>query len=242
MNRQEFMTKLEDLLAGISEEEKQEALAYYTGYFEDAGEENEEKILKELESPEKVAATIRADLADGANAQGSESAQQESQNVEGNTGTTGNTYNNQGTDQQTYANTGHAADGPQENRTLRLILIITLVIVTSPIWGAAITALGGILIGIIGTLFGAIVSLAAITAGCVIGGCVAVGVGIGTIVSGFLTAGFLSVGIGLLVLALGFVALYLLVLFCGKFFPWAFRGIINIVQRICSWVKKEIRI
>lgn len=53
MNRQEFMRRLEQLLEGIPEEEKREAIAYYTSYFEDAGEENEEKIIRELESPEK---------------------------------------------------------------------------------------------------------------------------------------------------------------------------------------------
>lgn len=53
MNRQEFMRRLEQLLGGIPEEEKREAIAYYTSYFEDAGEENEEKIIRELESPEK---------------------------------------------------------------------------------------------------------------------------------------------------------------------------------------------
>ena len=51
MNRQEFMKRLEELLTDISTEEKEEALAYYTGYFEDAGEENEEKIIQELEKP-----------------------------------------------------------------------------------------------------------------------------------------------------------------------------------------------
>ena len=58
MSREEFMRQLEALLTDISEEEKREALSYYRSYFEDAGEENEERILKELESPQKVAATI----------------------------------------------------------------------------------------------------------------------------------------------------------------------------------------
>ena len=62
MKKEDFMRRLETLLADISEEERQEALAYYWSYFEDAGEENEERILRELESPEKVAATIKADL------------------------------------------------------------------------------------------------------------------------------------------------------------------------------------
>ncbi|MCI9174526.1 MAG: DUF1700 domain-containing protein [Lachnospiraceae bacterium] len=62
MSRMEFMRQLERLLKDVSEEERKEALSYYQSYFEDAGVENEARILKELESPEKVAATIKTDL------------------------------------------------------------------------------------------------------------------------------------------------------------------------------------
>ena len=65
MRREDFMRQLEALLADVSQEEKEEALSYYQGYFEDAGVENEERILRELESPAKVAATIKADLNGG---------------------------------------------------------------------------------------------------------------------------------------------------------------------------------
>jgi uncharacterized membrane protein len=43
-------------------EEREEALKYYNGYFEDAGEDHEEEIIKELGTPKKVAAIIKADL------------------------------------------------------------------------------------------------------------------------------------------------------------------------------------
>ena len=52
MKREEFLKQLEQLLDGISEEEKADALAFYRSYFEDAGEENEESVIAELESPE----------------------------------------------------------------------------------------------------------------------------------------------------------------------------------------------
>ena len=41
MNRKQFMEQLERLLSDISEAERQEALEYYEGYFDDAGPENE---------------------------------------------------------------------------------------------------------------------------------------------------------------------------------------------------------
>ena len=51
-----------DEFLGISEEEKADALAFYRSYFEDAGEENEESVIAELESPEKVAQSIKKNL------------------------------------------------------------------------------------------------------------------------------------------------------------------------------------
>lgn len=62
MNRREFMGALERLLVSIPEEERGEVLQYYEDYFEDAGSENEENVIKELGSPEKVAAMIWADF------------------------------------------------------------------------------------------------------------------------------------------------------------------------------------
>jgi uncharacterized membrane protein len=56
------MKELESLLPDIPIEEKEEALRYYHGYFEDAGEDREDDIIKELGSPKKVAAIIKAEL------------------------------------------------------------------------------------------------------------------------------------------------------------------------------------
>ena len=48
MSRAQFMEQLKKLLADISEEERQEALAYYENYFDDAGEEREAEVIREL--------------------------------------------------------------------------------------------------------------------------------------------------------------------------------------------------
>lgn len=62
MNREEFMRQLEQMLGGISESERSEALSFYQDYFDDAGPENEGAVIRELGSPGKVAAIIKADL------------------------------------------------------------------------------------------------------------------------------------------------------------------------------------
>lgn len=64
MNRAQFMEQLKKLLSDISEEERQEALDYYESYFDDAGEDQEANVIRELGSPGKVAAIIKADLKD----------------------------------------------------------------------------------------------------------------------------------------------------------------------------------
>lgn len=62
MNRAEFMEELERLLEDLPEAEREEAILYYQDYFEDAGAENEARILQELETPEKVAGIIKEGL------------------------------------------------------------------------------------------------------------------------------------------------------------------------------------
>ena len=65
MNRQEFMNQLERLLSDVPEAERQDALAYYEDYFDEAGPEQEAQVIQDLGSPGRVAATIKADLKDG---------------------------------------------------------------------------------------------------------------------------------------------------------------------------------
>ena len=62
MDRAQFMEQLKRLLSDIAEYERDEALDYYESYFDDAGPENEAAVIRELGSPGKVAAIIKADL------------------------------------------------------------------------------------------------------------------------------------------------------------------------------------
>ena len=62
MNKEEFMTRVKELLADLPDDEnKQDALNYYQDYLEEAGE-NTDAVLKEFGSPERIASMIRCDL------------------------------------------------------------------------------------------------------------------------------------------------------------------------------------
>ena len=58
MTRGEFLRELEYLLKDIPESDRADAIAYYNNYFDEAGIENEQKVIQELGSPEKVAKTM----------------------------------------------------------------------------------------------------------------------------------------------------------------------------------------
>ena len=131
MDRAQFMKQLERLLSDISEAERQEALAYYNSYFDEAGPENEASVIRELGSPGKVAAIIKADL--------NESSEEYAQYTE-------HGYEDLREKQDSYVpevreNSSRAREGyhPKEKRSnSRLILIMIALVFLSPfIVGAA---------------------------------------------------------------------------------------------------------
>ncbi|MDD3303464.1 MAG: DUF1700 domain-containing protein [Clostridia bacterium] len=63
MNKNQYLDKLRNSLKKLPEAEVSNAINYYTEYFEDAGIENEQKIINELGEPKKLATVIIADYA-----------------------------------------------------------------------------------------------------------------------------------------------------------------------------------
>ncbi len=230
MRREEFMWQLETLLADISEEEKQEALSYYRSYFEDAGEENEERILRELESPEKVAATIKADLR---MEQGTEAGaytehgfedgrfQDRKQELSQRTVDAGSYQQEtsegyqQGTGSYQQGTAGNYGEGRsrEEDRVVKIVVIAIAAVLTSPIWG-------GILLGILGTIFGLAVAFVMTAFSLYVCGGVLFGVGIGQLAVGSIAVGFGLLGASMFVLGLAILLTILCVWICGKGVPW----------------------
>lgn len=62
MNKQEYLGQLRKYLKRLSKEEYEQAMEYFTEYFEDAGVENEQKVIAELGSPKEAAAELLENL------------------------------------------------------------------------------------------------------------------------------------------------------------------------------------
>lgn len=241
MNREEFLNELVYLLQDIPEEDKADALDYYRDYLEEAGD-NVEEAMREFGSPERIAAIIRSDIAghldDGGEftERGYEDERFRDPNYQ-----VAKRYDlPEQSDQSSYAGRdGRAAYHRDEERrkivssnsTVKVILLIALVLVASPV----LLGLGGGLLGILAggaaILIGMFVVVGVLTAAFFISGIVAIVAGaVYTTVDPIAAA--LAIGIGFLMLGLGFVFLVVGVLVYGRFVPWAFRGIINVISSL----------
>ncbi|MGC4019008.1 MAG: hypothetical protein QM793_07130 [Muricomes sp.] len=218
MNRKEFMGRLEQLLSRISAEERAEALQYYTDYFEDAGAENESAVIAKLGSPEKVAATIMADLRNSGKEEGE---------------FTENGYSDARFEKKEnlmHRGSYRNEESPRTSRGLKIALIILIAIVVVPTaWPLLIGALG-IVIGLVCAAFG-------IFAGLVIGAVSLMIVGIVIFIAGLtkllvaLPVALLTAGSGLVLFVLGVIATVATVRLCMVVYPAMVRGIIT----ICRW-------
>lgn len=235
MNRMEFMTELERLLADIPEEERQAAVQYYADYFADAGEANEADVIRELGSPEKVAESIKADYygtefneADYEYKDYMEKYRQRSSDERDrsradygkNCGqdTSGNGAGNRAGEEE--------KSRPWTSNTLKLILIIAIAVVLWPVTLGIALMVFGIVVGIV--CFFAVLVIAAVSI--LIAGGVTVVVGLVAAIA-VPPAALVTVGIGILLLVLGMITTVGTVKLCTIVYPAMLRGFVNLCRR-----------
>ena len=224
MDRAQCMRELENLLTDIPETEKREALEFYDNYFDDAGPENEVLVLRELGSPEKVAAIIKADL------KGSEEQYEYGEYTE-------HGYEDPRTKEQGQMPEKYAGEKGKENRFFRkgnqtvLILAVILLVFISPFVKGAV---GGILTFVVAILllpFWLIVGLG-------IGSVVLLLVGIAAIVAGaglcatMTGTGIMTAGVGCLLIAVGILMALGLISVAIRIVPKWFRKITDFCSRL----------
>ena len=220
MNRQEFLRQLESLLMNIPANEREDALAYYNDYFDEAGIENEQNVIQELGSPQKVAQSIIEDVRNSGN--------ENTQAYEDVTGQySQNAYQNQYQSQSAYQN--YQDVEKKKFKTWQIVLIILLLVITFPIWIGLVAGLFGTVIGLLGGLFGVLVGLAGSALGLVIGGFAVSVLGVLGIIANPLE-GVTCLGVGLILAAVGILLALLFVLIAFSWLP-------KLIKAIIGWVK-----
>lgn len=250
MTRDEYMKELEYLLQDIQEEDKEDALQYYRDYFEEAGPEKEEDIIRELGSPERIASIIRCDIA-GHLEQGGEFTESGYQDERfrdpnyqlarrydlpeasrGKAAGQQSPGNGSADGQESYTDeTLEKKTPPRTSAPLKIILWIILIIAAAPV----IFGLGGSLLGLVMGAGGILIAFLAVsgilTVAMLVSGVAMIPFGIIHMFSHPMDGLMLS-GTGLAFLGLGLLFLALSILFYGKFLPWLFRGVINCISSL----------
>lgn len=155
MNKTEFLEQLDLLLRDISDEERTEALRFYSEYFSDAGPFEEENILNELVSPEHVAASIKQGLNENKeeNPHGSHTDRSIPLPI----------YARPRKEQPGQVPPLYKESVSRMDRKSRNILLILLAVLLFPIWVGLLTGVVGVLIGIVSAgialLVGGVVSV-----------------------------------------------------------------------------------
>ena len=250
MSRVEFMRRLAELLADVSPAEREEAIQYYNDYFDDAGVENEQSVIASLGSPEQLAKTIKAGLFDGGNVgefteKGFSGYEQRRSNEVFNPNDAQNDqygqqqYNGQQSTQQQWqannVNTDQTQSGKkQEKQPMSggtIALIVLLCILASPLLiGGGVGALG-IIIGILGALFGIVVGFGAAGVALMIAGVCLFVYGI-VLMFGAPLGGLCVIGAAMICFSIGLVFLWMVVMICAALIPAVIKGIVKIFQSI----------
>ena len=217
MDRAQFMRELENLLADIPETERREALEFYENYFDDAGPENEASVLRELGSPEKVAAIIKADLKGSEDPWTKEPGQMP----------------------EKYGFEKKGSFFRKGNQAVLILAVILLVFISPFIKGMLGVAVQ-IVLTIVLLPFVLVAALGIGSAGLLIGGIGAVAVGIGVFSSSVIGAGVFAVGIGFLMIALGILMVLATVKTAKVLVPKWFRKITDFGNKLLYRKKGEI--
>lgn len=234
MNKAEFMKELERLLQNIPENERVEALNYYEEYFSDAGEENEQKVLAELESPEKVADNIKdglranMDYRDTTPGNGQNSAWHSGAAYQNGTSYQGSTIY-QG---NTFYQSPPKAQGEKEGMPpWAVVLIVIACILFSPVLLGLAASLLGTLAAVFFSFFGIVIACGAAGVGCFVAGIALLVAGIAVLFH-LPFVGMAMIGCALFALAVSMLFLMLAVWLAGYVFPAVCRGV--------SWLWKKI--
>lgn len=258
MNRIEYMRRLAALLQDVPVEERVEAMQYYNDYFDDAGEENEDKVIAELGSPEKVAAEMKAGLGRGNSNTGEfrETGYTDTQFEEKEMPARYNTSGQQNNGKQQNTDRRYAGyDGRQNDRRqyggydgqenpggqpqqgkpwtsnwLKLLLIILIICVGAPVVLPLAIGLLAVVFGLFVAAFALFIALAALAVALAVAGAALFIKGCFLIISS-LPAALALMGSGLILAVLGVIATVAAVRLCMIVLPGIFRFFVELCRK-----------
>ena len=259
MSRAEFMRELESLLLDVSLEERTEALTYYEDYFEDAGPDMEQQIIRELGTPAEVAAVIKADLS-GTKTDGEYTEhgyqdnvlsrgkyeikakpQAQGEDTDGRDNEAGQTKEDTGRQQYSHSEqAGRYTSDHDTRKQSRVIMIILICIFALPVGLPLIITAFALAFSAVMTIGALFLTFFLGGAAIVIGGLVSAGVGITQM---FIdpAVGCIVLGIGLILLGIGFLMIMFSLWVCIRVLPAFVKWIAGLCSKAFGRKRREQR-
>lgn len=214
MNAYEYLQALRAALAVLPDDEIDSAMRYYEDYFLDAGDENAEKVIKQLGPPEQVAEAILRDYTGVARRRPERFEEEKAQTVNG---------------------VPLGRDGEPRKKGINpwmLACIVLLALIFGPV---AVAVIGAIIVAVVGLVIGIAACVVAVPAATLIGG------GALVLFSFLLWAtpasALATLGAGLTVGAVGLLLVLLVIKLCILFVPPIIRGLVALIR----WPTQKIR-
>lgn len=214
MNAYEYLQALRAALAVLPDDEIDSAMRYYEDYFLDAGDENAEKVIKQLGPPEQVAEAILHDYTGVARRRPERFEEEKAQTVNG---------------------VPLDRDGKPRKKGINpwmLACIVLLALIFGPV---AVAVIGAIIVAVVGLVIGIAACVVAVPAATLIGG------GALVLFSFLLWAtpasALATLGAGLTVGAVGLLLVLLVIKLCILFVPPIIRGLVALIR----WPTQKIR-
>lgn len=216
MNAYEYLQALRAALAVLPDDEIDSAMRYYEDYFLDAGDENAEKVIKQLGPPEQVAEAILRDYTGVARRRPERFEEEKAQTVDG----------------VPLGRDGKPLTRKKGINPWMLACIVPLALIFGPI---AVAVIGAIIVAAVGLIVGVAACVVAVPAATLIGG------GALVLFSFLLWAtpasALATLGAGLVVGAVGLLLVLLVIKLCILFVPPIIRGLVALIR----WPIEKIR-
>ena len=216
MNAYEYLQALRAALAVLPDDEINSAMRYYEDYFLDAGDENAEKVIKQLGPPEQVAEAILRDYTGVARRRPERFDEEKAQTVDG----------------VPLGRDGKPLTRKKGINPWMLACIVLLALIFGPV---AITVIGAIIVAVVGLIVGVAACVVAVPAATLIGG------GALVLFSFLLWAtpasALATLGMGLVLCAVGVLFVLLVIKLCILLVPPIIRGLVAAIR----WPIEKIR-
>ena len=228
MTRKEYMEQLKKYLKRLPKEDYDNAIEYFSEYFDEAGPENEQQVMEDLGEPKEAARELLLNLLQ-------ESVGDSKDSTGGKTAVlpeAGFTGRSQSTAGQNSAATAH--DSAEKKRSPgKIILLAVLVLCASPVSLTLLISALAVLFAVVVVIASVIFSLGVTSVATIAGGIMVAGIG-ATLILKSAAAACMMVGGGFLIAGAGILIGVFTIYIC----KWCATGIGRLVNRFV--VRKKV--